>query len=338
MTTVVLGWDGLDHRLATEWDLAEAFGPHHREIETFDNPVLEKPHTYELWPSIVTGVGPDEHGIRAATESGGTDWGSRWLSLAARFSNGIVPERLRTEIGRRLRNRGATLDFREASYYAERDLETIFDGRRSLALAVPNYRTDADDALDVVFDRGAQLGDFLHIEEGAEGETRHRPKIPLASLEQRLAAETAKKLGALEAALQREYDLLFAWLGLLDTVGHLAPTVDEGGWQRRWYRQAARWTAAIREQLGDDDVLLCVSDHGLRAGHHTHEAFLSATDERVVEGTASVLDVADAIDGVTPRREAVASPPVSPRHRVEGAEGEESAETVRSRLDDLGYL
>lgn len=338
MTTVVLGWDGLDHRLAVEWGLADAFGPHHREIETFDNPVLEKPHTYELWPSIVTGVGPDEHGIHAATETGGTDWESDWLSLAARISSGIVPEGVRSEIGRRLRNRGATLDFREAAYYEDRDLETVFDGRRSLALAVPNYRTDDDDALDVVFDRGAQLGDFLHIEEGTDGESRHRPKIPLASLEQRLVAETTKKLGALEAAFQREYDLVFAWLGFLDTIGHLAPTVDEAGWQRRWYRQSARWTTEIRDQLGDDDVLICVSDHGLRSGRHTHDAYLGATDERVVDGTASVLDVADAIDAVTPRRDVTETPPVSERYRIDAAEGAESAEAVRDRLEDLGYL
>ncbi|ELZ13893.1 hypothetical protein C479_03571 [Halovivax asiaticus JCM 14624] len=338
MTTVVLGWDGLDHQLAMAWELVEAFGPHHRSIETFDNPVLEKPHTYELWPSIVTGVGPNEHGIYAATAEGGTDWESDWVSLAARLSTGLVPERIRTEVGRRLRNRGATLDFKPASYYRDRGIETIFDGRRSLAFAVPNYRTRADDRLDVVFDRGAQLGEFLHIEEGADGASRHRPKIPVTSLEDRLAAETTKKLGAIEAAMQREYDLVFAWLGFLDTVGHLAPAVDEAGWQHRWYRQAARWTSGIREQLGADDILVCVSDHGLRSGQHTHDAFLGATDERVLEGTDSVLDVADAIDRVTPRRESMESPPVADRWRVEGDEDAESAAAIRDRLEDLGYL
>lgn|GEM_PF-374974 len=336
--TVVLGWDGLDHELAVEYGLADAFGAHTRELETFDNEALGKPHTYEVWPSIVTGVTPEVHGIYAKTADAGTDWADPRIALAARLANGVVPQSVRAAVGRRLRNRGASLDFRGIDYYRETGVETAFDGRRALPLAVPNCRTPADDELDLVFDRGAQLGQYLHVESGPDGGTRHRPKVPLPRLEQRLVGEAAKKLGVVRAALQREYDLVFVWLGYLDTAGHLAPTIEEPGWQARAYERAARWTREVRDELTGDDVLVCVSDHGLRGGSHTHSAFYGTDDERSFEGVESVLDVKRALDRVTPRSGAGGEPAVRDAYRRDAEVTRRDADAVRGQLEDLGYL
>jgi hypothetical protein len=337
--TVVLGWDGLDFHLADDYDLTDAFGEHASEIATFDNDALGKPHTYEVWPSIVTGVPPAEHGIRAKTADSGVDWADPKLALAARLASGVVPERVRAAVGRALRERGASLDFRTLEYYRERGVETVFDGRRALPLAVPNCRTDADDDLGVVFDRGAQLGEYLNVDDAGGGGTAHSPKVPVPRLEQRLVGEATRKLGVVRSAVQRDYDLVFVWLGFLDTVGHLAPTVEEAGWQARHYEIAAKLTRAVRADLGDHDHLVCVSDHGLQAGRHTHTAFFGSDDERLTASVDSVLDVKRALDVVTPRTgDRDGDPGVREAYRRAGHASRRDAEDVRSQLEDLGYL
>lgn len=339
--TVVLGWDGLDFDLVTEWDLADAFGPHHREIETFDNPVHGKPHTAELWPSIITGLSPEEHGIYAATADEGADWANRYITLAATLSKGVVPEGVRARIGRYLRSHGAELDVKDAAYYADHEIATAFDDRRALPLAIPNYRTPIDEELDLVFDRGAQLGQYLRIERAPDGTTRHLPRIPIHRLEQRLVAEAQKKIGVVRAAIQREYDIVFVWLGYLDTVGHLDPVVAESGWQRRAYALAAEWTEGLRQALTTDDTLVCVSDHGLQAGEHTHAAFFGVDDADLAAQVESVLDVAAALDRVTPTSASEDDPAIRPPYRMgDQSDGdvEGTADDVRDRLSDLGYL
>lgn len=336
MTTVVLGWDGLDHRLAEEFDLADAFGEHNRKLSTFDNPALEKPHTYELWPSIITGVEPEEHGIHAASEGGSAAWGNPAIALAARVSQSFVPEPVRTRVGRVLRSGGAGLDFKPAEYYREKGIETVFDGRRSRAIAVPNYGVERDDRLGFVVDRGADLGEFLDIDGGEE--TSYSLRVSLPEVEERLVSEATGKLGSVRACVEREYDLIFVWLGYLDTVGHLAPTVDEAGWQERAYRLAARLTGEIHGELSDDDVLVCVSDHGLRDGYHTHDAYVGASDAAAIEGVESVLDVRGGIDRVTDRREPTTRPAVRPAYRCESEVERRDADDVREQLEDMGYL
>ena len=338
--TVVLGWDALDVEVAEEFGLAEAFGPHYAPLETFDNPVLGKPHTYELWPSIVTGVTPDEHGIHAATEEEGVDWGNPLIATASRLAQDVVPKSVRTKIGQLLRESGAELDFEYADYYRDHGIPTVFDSRRSRSVAIPNHRVAADDDLDLVFDRGAQLGEFLNVQNVGDGKTRHFPKVPLGQLEERLVAETTKKLGVVRAALRREYDILFVWLGYLDTVGHLAPVVaeEDPGWQERAYRLAANMTREIRAELTEADTLVCVSDHGLQDGDHTPHAFIGATDERAIEGVESVFDVREGLERVTPSRRAVEDVPVREAFQFEGRTRAKDADEVRGQLEDLGYL
>ena len=337
MTTVVLGWDGLDHQLAEAFDLAEAFGEHNRELSTFDNPVLEKPHTFELWPSMITGVEPAEHGVHAASEGGGVAWGNPAIALAARVSQSFVPEPVRTKVGRVLRSGGAGLDFKPAEYYREEGIETVFDGRRSRAIAIPNYRVERDDRLGFVVDRGADLGEFLDVDADGGKETSYSARVSLPELEERLVSEATRKLGAVRACLEREYDLVFVWLGYLDTVGHLAPTVDETGWQERAYRLAARLTREVRADLADD-VLLCVSDHGLQDGYHSHSAYVGSTSAEAIEGVESVLDVRDGIERVTDRTEPTASPPVREAYRCESEVERRDVSDVRDQLEDMGYL
>ena len=334
-TTVVLGWDGLDRTLVETYDLAEGFGPHYSALETFENPVLGKPHTYELWPSIITGRPPAEHGVHAATD--GSD-SHPALETARERVRDLAPRRLGAAFDRRFGSRGAALGLLSAAHYRKRGVSTVFDGRAARPIAIPNYRVPRDYDLDVVFDRGEQFGRFLAAGERGTESPALAASVP--RLEERLAGEAARKLGIVRAALQREYDLVFVWLGFVDTVGHLAPIAGavDPGWQERTYRLAADWTRELRAALDEGDRLICVSDHGIREGHHTPDAFVGSTHEEIPELAESVLDVRAAIERVTPSSGGTGDPDLKEQYRTSEQARVRTAADVEEQLDGLGYL
>jgi hypothetical protein len=336
-TTVVLGWDGLDRTLVEEYDLTEAFGPHYSPLETFDNPILGKPHTYELWPSIITGRPPDEHGVHIATEDD-PDPNHPLLEAAGETVWKATPRRLRAALEKRFEGRGAKLGLLSADYYRTRDISTVFDGRTARPIAIPNYRVTRDYDLDVVFDRGREFERFLRA--GERGGRSRALAALVPQLEELLAGEASRKLGIVRSAVQREYDLVFVWLGFIDTVGHLAPIAGEiaPGWQERSYRLAADWTRELRKALLETDKLVCVSDHGIREGHHTPDAFIGATHEGIPESADTVLDVRSAIESATPASGATGTPSLKEVYQTEERTRVRTAGDVKEQLDGLGYL
>lgn len=338
MTTVVLGWDGLDYELATEWGLADSFGEHYKRIETFDNEILDKPHTEELWPSIITGERPDVHGVYAA-EEGSQDWENPIIDWSANVAESVVPQTVRTSIGAMLRARGAEQKYADPTYYSDRGISTVFDEYRSLPLAIPNYQTDTDDQFGILTDRDTHLKHVIEWGTEADG-SQNEPGIPEDQFDALLVGECHKKLGIVREAIHRDYDLIFVWLSYLDSVGHVAPIVDESGYQARSYAQAATWTREIAESMSDGDTLITVSDHGLRDGYHTHDAFLASSDPRVTDATDSVLDLRAAIEAVTPKREFTGddSVPVREQYQADATTSARSRDDVESQLEDLGYL
>jgi hypothetical protein len=336
--TVVLGWDGLDFDLVTEYGLADAFGPECRKIETIVNESVGSPHTMELWPSIITGLRPEDHGFEwVGQDEDRAQWNSPLLDLASRVAEGVVPKRLRVWLGDRLQERGAELNYVTAADYADRGVDTVFDGRVSLPLTVPNYRTELDERMDLQTNRGWRLGEYVNLSE-ADGTVHHHPTIPFPEFEMHAAREAFAKLGPVHAAIRRAYDLIFVWIGFLDTVGHVAPLTSEPT-GRHGYEMAARATRAVRSAMAEDDTLICVSDHGLQGGEHTDHAFFGTDDERIGGAVDSVLDVRAAIDRVTGASGAEdGHPAVRAPFRHADAETDGEAEEIRSQLEDLGYL
>lgn len=328
MTVVVLGWDALDYRVAGELGLRDSFGEYHADLETFENPVLEKPHTYEIWPSIITGLSPEEHGIHADNYTHGGSWSSTWLNIATVVSSYTVPERIRWYVGRKIRERGHTFEMESEEYYKSNSINTLFDEGKSASIAIPNHRSKLDEELGVSSDRGADLAQYLNIDTDQDGQTVHRPKVPVEVLEQRLSSEVGQKVGAVRAGLDRNYDLIFVWLGYLDTIGHLAPVVNEDKWKRRAYEQAADWTEFLRTRLSNEDILICISDHGLIDGSHSPHAYIGSSDEALVKKVDSVLDFHDIVGGE------ITSSSTEETDETDARE----AEAVRDRLEDLGYI
>lgn len=329
-TIVVLGWDGLDHELATEYGLSDAFGDHVRSIETYDNPALGEPHTWELWPTLVTGVGPDEHGIVHSSETEGVDWENPLVRRASAAAQEVLPNRLRADIGRRLRSAGAGVAEHGPGYYDERGLETVFDDRCARPISIPNYRTTFDEELGLSFDREALFADYVR----KRADVAWQPTTSQSLLEARITADLMRRVGILRAALEREYDVVWVWFGYLDTVGHLEPALDEP-LQRRAYDVAAEVTASVRAAAAPSDLVVSVADHGLRDGDHTHSPLFAADDADLVAEVESVFDVAPALDRRTPRGDD--RPAVREPFQVDGGD-EPDLDGVRDTLENLGYI
>lgn len=320
---IVLGWDALDSELVTEFGLGGRFGDHMTTIETFNNPVIGKPHTMEVWPSMVTGEPRSEHGIWAVDESDGVEWSNPLLSTAAPVARSLLPQSAVTWLGARLRERGAALDALEPDYYADEGVETVFDRVDGQAISIPNYYTDHDQrhALDSNRDR---VWAELSVDRSPENAVR--PTVDAATVYDVLGRELGQRLGQTLQAIQRGEPLVWTWFGALDTVGHMNPAVD-APLQRDWYQTAAAVTETIVEFAPADATVLSVSDHGLQDGKHTEYATLCSDSAAPVREIASVLDVAPwLIDEAPTGRRGPASSDAT------------DVSEVQEQLADLGYV
>ena len=310
-TTYVLGWDGLDYELCQEYGVADDFVPYHKRADTFANGVLGKPGTYELWPSIITGKLPEEHGVWLIhEENGGAGAANPFVDIAAGAMHRYLPPRARLRLGIALRNRGLSLNQKSADWYRRKGVSTVFDGRDSRVIGVPNYRNEDDEGLDLLAGWGKKMSRYLDIEADEEAErVVYRPRKSLGAVEDWLVSEVGKKAGIVRAHTDGDHDIVFVWFAYVDTVGHTAPTVGDPNWQRRAYERAAEVTRDIRDAVGEKDTVIVASDHGNREGQHTFDAFFGATDERALEGVDSVLDYREGIDRVTGSRDVTTETP-----------------------------
>lgn len=323
MTTIVLGWDGLDYDWIQEYELADCFGQHTKKISTVSNPHLGNPHTREVWPSIITGLRPQEHGIRILGENRERQWENRVLNRGSRIASRFLPSAIRSQIGKALSTAGAGIQRHGPEYYASNGIETVFDGRFSLAGGIVNYRTELDERLDIWTERKPLFDRHL---EDTDGGLRPKDEDSILNLEQEQIGECSKKIGLANWARLMEYDLAFVWLGLIDTAGHL-DELTEGRFQQRAYQIAAEFTSNLRERSASGDEVICISDHGIRDGKHTESAVLAAADDYWVREIDSVLDFKNAAD-----------------RRIPSSENRDSVSriapnaAVRQQLVDLQYI
>jgi hypothetical protein len=319
---VVLGWDGLDLELVEQFGLGEAFGSYRTTIDTHVNPIVDEPHTLELWPSMITGLPPDEHGVVAVTESEGVEWGNPVLDVASTVGNQVLPHEIMIYLGAKVRELGAGPDITKASYYRERDIETVFESCGGHAISIPNYQTDADRAhgLDAHRDR---LWQALDVSYAGEGTT---PGVAVPQIYDELGAAVGRRLGHTLMAIDGGEPLVWTWFGLLDSVGHMEPAVGDQ-LVADWYRTAAQITRQVRAQAPADTAVLAVSDHGIQEGEHTHYATLCADDPTPVEEIGHVFGIADWLRSQEFERGA-----------TERQISDAGRETVRETLADMGYI
>lgn len=318
---IVLGWDALDIELVEQYGLEDSFGVEQTKIETYVNPIIDEPHTRELWPSMITGLHPDEHGVHAVSENDGVQWNNPLLNMASTLANGVVPQPVLDAIGRQLRENGAGLDQKQTSYYTENGVDTVF-GPTDRAISIPNYETSFDGEHGLDATRDTVWKDLLVDRDGTEG---FDPDITTEGMYGILGEEVGKRLSHTITSMQQGHGLTWTWFGCLDTVGHMAPTVD-ADLERDFYHVAAKATETVRELSPEDATVVSVSDHGLQDGEHTHYATLCGPTDACTS-IDSVFDIAAWVGGENTTSN-------GERHSI----GREQMQDTKEQLEKLGYV
>lgn len=119
-TIAVLALDAADYRLLREWNCENLLLDNHGPLESYAY-TYEYPHTSEVWPTVATGLGPEEHGITPT--SAHSDWQNPFLRLASRGANVVLPDTATDLLGKHLVSIGVARHVSSPS----RDMVTVFD-------------------------------------------------------------------------------------------------------------------------------------------------------------------------------------------------------------------
>jgi len=321
----VLGIDALDPDLVDSGTHTDLTLESYRAIETIMSASGE-PSTHELWPTIITGLRPSEHGL--TLENDGVAWGNALLDYGSAVADYLLPESLQTRIGAWLLTNTQADAFRTpATYYTENDIPTVFDGRVATAIGIPNYVVDSDSE-DREHHLRRNLGEFFERDPGTK--SGHTSANPEEFYELCMEMAMIRVARARRCVRSGQYELVFAYTSGLDLIGHVAHDRPELQWSA--YKELDEFVGELRDDLASKDKLILVSDHGLQNGLHTEEAMIAATDPVLVEGITSVLEISDVIENE------LDVGPHEPDQEGSGHSEDITDETVREHLEDLGYI
>ncbi|ELZ24078.1 hypothetical protein C475_12552 [Halosimplex carlsbadense 2-9-1] len=252
MTVVVMGIDALDPELVDPEGHPNLTLDAHRAVGTIESAAGE-PSTHELWPTIITGLDPADHGL--TLEDDGVAWGNPLLEFGSGVADYLLPDGLQTRIGAWLLTNTDTDAFRTpATYYEEEGIETLFDGREATAIGVPNYVVDPDSE-DREHNLRRSLGDLFERDSEATG--GHTSADPYEFYERCMEMAMVRVARARRGLRGGRYELVFAYTSGLDLIGHV--TYDLPDLQRAAYDEIDEFVGELRGDLDEGDELLPVS-------------------------------------------------------------------------------
>lgn len=133
MAVVVLGIETLDPEMGDPDEHPNLSLSKYSSIVTMDSSAGE-PSTYKLWPTIISGMGPEKHGL---TLDGSISWNDPVFNFGRKVADHVVPDGLRTQVGEWiLNNTEADTFLAPDTYYSENGITTGFDGHNSKAIGV----------------------------------------------------------------------------------------------------------------------------------------------------------------------------------------------------------
>ncbi len=308
-TLGIVALDAADHALAREWNCENLLLERHRDLETFAYSG-ENPTTLEVWTSVATGVGPEEHGLASTGEQ--QQWRNPVLEYASTVAPYVLPKEARVRIGTWLRGDAGGEDG---------DVEMTLRQTSHSHLFQPDGRV-------VRWWPGVTPGEHV-------SETWHwlnlasSGEITDEELWRRLYGNAGLETGWLQGMGQTDVAVAGVHMHVLDAAGHAFATRPDR--LRQVYERVDRLLGTVREHV---DELLVLSDHGMQVawidgddepGFHSWRALASTTLED--EPPASVFDVRDWVD----------------EHAATGdgtrAERQPAVmDTTEEQLRDLGYL
>jgi nucleotide-binding universal stress UspA family protein len=299
MTLVVLGIDALDHWLIDDLGTDELKLDESCEVETFSH-MKDIPLTQEVWPTVATGLDPEEHGI---TESGTNSWDNPVVDFASNFT-WMLDSSVRSRLG------NIASDVTGAEYSIdETDESSVFDGR---------YRKIHDWP-------GVHNSEWLQRAWQTAVPDNHQTE---AEFRQTLQGIGSEQLGWVRESVTWDHlDLVATHVHTLDMGGHVfSGNRDQ---LQDMYRWMERHIEEILETMDENDDMLILSDHGMvtewcpqedmESGEHSFRAVAASTTDSVPE---SVYDCRDWIE----------------LHIDESDIEEEELDVPEEQLESLGYI
>lgn len=325
MAVVVLGLDALDPELVDTSNHPNLTLNSHKKIDTIESS-NGIPSTHELWPTIITGLPPEKHGIQL---EGGVAWENSLLDLGSRIGKLVLPNNIRAALGAWLLNNTEQEPFRiGADYYRKKGIETVFDNHASTAIGIPNYVTKTN---------GEDRENFLRRNVGAlferdpESRVGHKSANPEEFYEQCMEMVMTRIIRIRRALRSEKFELVFGYTSGLDLVGHIS--FDRKGMQETAYREVNDFVGDLVSDLGDQDIFILVSDHGLQNGVHTHNAIVASTHPEIIDPIDSVLTVRNGIERALELYDHTLR-----EHRFEQDHTSRDSGDVKQHLQDLGYI
>ena len=306
MTVLVLALDALDAGLIDYFDLDAFRLASSGSLETYAH-TKDVPYTPEVWATVATGLGPEEHGISA---SGTSEWDNPALAFASRFT-GHLSEGTRGTLGRFVRTRTG-----ERERIGETDRETMFDADDA---AIHNWPGVHD---------GRPLQDAWDLMNAvAEGMGR-------GEFERELFGQAAGQFGWAREMCRHPVSVAGVHVHALDAAGHAY--ADDEGALRHAYERIGGFVDETVDALGSDDELLLLSDHGMRTAFYPPDA---GEDPASHSWRAYASTTADSRPGsVYSVREWVESRAAAAPTADADVDADESIEMPTDRLRELGYL
>lgn len=295
MVVIALGVDALDPGLVNPDVHPNLVLNIHRSIETIES-VTGEPSTHELWPTIISGLHPDEHGL--TIEKDGVAWGNPILNIGGALADIFVPDTVQTRIGAwMLTNTNADAFQTPATYYEDNNISTIFDDCKSMAIGIPNYvvNTDIEDREHAL---RRSLGDLFERKQNETG--GHTSSDPYMFYERCMEMVMVRIARVRRGLRSKRHEMVFGYTSGLDLIGHVSYDLPE--LQQAAYDELNELIGELLEDLSDKDELLLVSDHGLQNGMHTSKAMVAGTSPRMVSDIESVIDVYSAINSELTRQ------------------------------------
>ena len=269
-TICLLALDAADYDLLTRWDCENILLEDHSAIETYSH-TYEHPSTIEVWTTVATGVGPEEHGAIM----GAMEWSNPILKVGAKAA-GLLPTKWREVIGQ------SAHEWSKAGY-PQTDMPHIFE--EGLVGWWPGV-TPAEHVVDAV-----------KWTAGSATESG----VPQAELWANMKGNAGQSFGFIEGGYDQSVPIVGVHCHMLDTAGHTFCRREEQ--LRRAYEWVDEKIGLLREEV---DKLIILSDHGMQVdwveeddspGTHSMRSFIS-TNFDVSQHPETVYDVKPWIEGL----------------------------------------
>lgn len=249
-TFVVLGIDAADYNLVRKWNCENMLLSNHDNVETFSHS-LDVPATYEVWPTIASGVLPDEHGV----------------TLPSNWDERSLPFRVLAKVGAQLPG--------PIKSYAVR-LKQRIEGDKSQS-SVPNMFHNGEvynwPGLTLCHDWEEEGEWFRAVKRGEMSQEEFRRKH---------LGNAGKGLGWLAGMNRSTVPVAGVHIHILDHMGHIYANRPEK--LKAAYNDVNELVGWLRKQV---DRLLVISDHGMQTtatddpepGVHSFRSMIATTEE-----------------------------------------------------------